>query len=111
MIIGSGFSTDVGGAQGTGYQGRAFDARYGVPIANWMSWSTYKQDMFIRDFNRPSEQANYYQEDKPFYFEEAQQYQDFKEGDATNPFQPLLDTTSDVFLGVGLLGLALLFRK
>jgi len=112
MLIGSEYDWTVGGNQGTGYQGLAYDAKYGVSQAQWITWSKHTQTLWLQEYKRTSEQQNYSTEVKDLWFEEAQMYNDFREGDTSiNPLQPILDTTSDVFLGVGLLGLALLLRR
>ncbi len=111
MIIGSGYDMTAGGAQGTGYTGLAWNQDYGISHTDWYDLNKREQELWIQDINRTDEQTNYYQEEKPWYYEEAQQYEDFTQGEGPNPFQPYLDTTSDIALGIGILGLALLFRR
>ena len=113
-IIGSGYDLSVGGAQGTGFQGLAYDVKYGVPLATWMAWGPITQQAWLEEYNRTPEQQNYSTEEKPWYFEEAQAFSDYRDGDRNimeEIGQPILQTTSDIALGVGLLGLALLFRR
>tara|TARA_B100001094_G_C17857077_1_gene635565 strand:- start:228 stop:563 length:336 start_codon:yes stop_codon:yes gene_type:complete len=111
MIIGSGYSRDVGGSQGTGYQGRAYDGKYGVPVATWLSWSTYQQDLFIQDFNRTSQQENYSEDSLQRLAFDYVDYVDNKKEEGQNLVQDLTQPASDIALGIGLLGLALLFRS
>ena len=62
MIIGSGYDMSVGGAQGTGYQGSAYNPAYatrGVSLELWLSWDKSTQDNWLEDYNRTAEQQNY----------------------------------------------------
>ena len=58
-IIGSGYDRDVGGAQGTGYQGLAYSSTYGVDVSTWMSFSKREQELWIQDVNRTQAQKDY----------------------------------------------------
>ena len=61
-IIGSGYDRDVGGAQGLGYTGLPYDAKYGFTASAWYSLSRNQQELFLKDFNRSKEQATYYKD-------------------------------------------------
>jgi|TARA_E500000331_G_C17031441_1_gene615309 hypothetical protein len=111
MIIGSGYDRNVGGAQGTGYQGRAYDAKYGVPVATWLSWSTFKQDLFIQDFNRSDAQKNYSEDSLQRVAFDYVNYVDDKKEQTQNLGKQFIQPASDIALGIGLLGLVLLFRS
>ena len=35
---------------------------YGVPQATWLSWDAHTQELWLQDYNRTEEQANYYKD-------------------------------------------------
>ena len=58
-IVGSGYDRDVGGAQGTGYQGLDYMTSYGVDVSTWMSWNRRQQELWIQNVNRTDAQQDY----------------------------------------------------
>jgi len=55
---------------------------YGVPTTTWNSWDVRTRELWLQDYNRTEEQATYYSSDKPWYFEEAQAFNQYT-GDIT----------------------------
>jgi hypothetical protein len=53
---------NVGGAQGLGYTGLAYDARYGFSPSAWYNLNRREQELVVQDFNRTKEQITYYQD-------------------------------------------------
>ena len=107
MIIGSAFDRDVGGAQGLGYTGLPYDAKYGLSISQWLNLNRREQELLIQDFNRSDKQANYFEDSLQ---REAFDYVNFVD-DKRQDIADTLDTGADIALGLGLVALALLFRR
>jgi hypothetical protein len=111
MIIGSGFSRDVGGVQGLGYRGLAFDAKYGLSASDWYDLNLREQELFIQDFNRSDKQETYFDDSPQAYAFDYVNFIDDTKESGQEFVQDIKQPATDIALGIGLLGLALLFRS
>lgn len=107
-IVGFGFDRAGSGAgKGMGYTGLAYDAKYGLSISQWLDLNRREQELIIQDYNRSDAQATYYDDSLEAYAFDYVNYVDDKRQDIADT----LDTGADIALGLGLVALALLFRR
>ena len=107
MIIGSGFDRDVGGTQGLGYTGLAYDVKYGLTPSQWYDFNLREQELFIQDYNRTGAQETYYDDSPQAYAFDYVNYVDDKREDVRD----VLNTGKDLSLALGLVALAFLLRR
>jgi len=107
MIIGSGYNRDVGGSQGLGYTKLPWKSSYGIPVQTWLDLSQREQELWIQDLNRTSAQETY-SEDSPEAY--AFKYKDFVDNTADKT-KDILNTGSEVALGLGLLAVAVVLGR
>jgi len=63
---------------------------YGVPTTTWNSWDVRTRELWLQDYNRTEEQATYYSSDKPWYWDEAQTFNQWTT-DATERAESVYD--------------------
>ena len=101
MIIGSGYDRGVGGVSGTGFLGGSLPYRSeyrsaGVTPELWLSWDGATQALWLRDYNRPQDQATYYEDSPQSY---AYDYVNFIDNatDPTTYTDPIVDFGRSTF--------------
>jgi len=66
---------------------------YGVPTTTWNSWDARTRELWLQDYNRTEEQATYYSEDKSWYWDEAQAFNQY----TTDAYEGIIDRGESVY--------------
>ena len=105
----TGYGGQPYGGGESSYTGLPWDYSYGVTQSTWMSWNTHTQQAWLQELNRTPEQQNYSEQEKPWYWDEAQQYEDYKDGDSTiNPLEPIFDPIVNTTKNIAIAAVAIL---